>query len=75
MVYDRWQRTGPRVPATFMGHFYVELSGDVSDQESLKSALASMVAGLAGEDMANAARRGGLVRLPRMGCAVGGSYS
>jgi hypothetical protein len=64
-----------RLPATFMGHFYVELSGDTSDHERLRSALARLVAGLAGEDMANTARGGGSVRLPRMGCTGGGSYS
>ena len=64
-----------RLPATFMGHFYVELSGDTSDHERLRSAFESLVADLAGGDMAIAARGGGSVRLPRMGCAVGGSYS
>lgn len=63
-----------RVPATFMGHFYAELSGDASNHERLRLGLASLVA-LVGEDMGNATRVGGSVRLHRMGCAVGGSYS
>jgi len=53
-----------RPPPTFMGHFYVELSGDVSDRECLRSAMASLVAGLAGEDIANAARGSRSVPLP-----------
>lgn len=65
-----------RLPATFMGHFYVELSGDdADDRESLRVVLARLVADLAGEDMANATRVGRSVRLPRMGCAVGESYN
>jgi hypothetical protein len=63
-----------RVPATFMGHFYVELSGDdADDRESLRVMLAGLVADLAGEDIANATRVGRSVRFPRMGCAVGRS--
>lgn len=47
-----------RLPATFVGHFYVELSGDdADDRESLSVVLAGLVADLAGEDMANATRR------------------
>jgi hypothetical protein len=62
-----------RVPATFMGHFYVELSGDgADDRESLRVVLAGLVADLAGEDMANATRVVRSLRLPRIGCAVGG---
>ena len=64
-----------RVPATFMGHFYVELSGDASDHECLRSALESLVAGLARKDGKSATRSGRSVRLARMGCAIGGSYS
>jgi hypothetical protein len=65
-----------RVPATFMGHFYVELSEDgADDRESLRVALARLVAGPTDEDMASAARVDRSVRLPRMGCAIGGSYS
>jgi hypothetical protein len=63
-----------RLPATFMGHFYVELSeDDADDRESLRVALARLMAGLTDEDMASAARVGRSVRLPRMGCAVGGA--
>ena len=65
-----------RLPATFMGHYYVELSGDdADDRESLRVVLASLVADLAGGDMAGATRVGGSARLPRMGCAVGGRHS
>jgi hypothetical protein len=65
-----------RLPATFMGHFYVELSeDDADDRETLSVALARLVAGLTEEDMANATRVDRSVRLPRMGCAAGGSYS
>jgi hypothetical protein len=64
-----------RMPATFMGHFYVELSGDSEDRERLRLVLANLVRGLGGEDTADATRGGGSVRLPRMGCAGGGSYS
>lgn len=64
-----------RLPATFMGHFYVELSGDANDLERLRSVLANLVAGLAGKDRASATRAGCSVELPRMGCAVGGIYS
>jgi hypothetical protein len=60
-----------RLPATFMGHFYVELSGDTSDRERLKSALARLVAGLAGKNKAGANRFGRSGPLFRMGCAVG----
>ena len=58
-----------RLPASFMGHFYVELSGYVSDHECLRSALARLVAGLVGKDRAS--RAGCSVEIPRMGCAVG----
>jgi hypothetical protein len=64
-----------RLPATFMGHFYVELSGDSEDRERLRSVLANLVAGLAGKDRASATRAGCSVELARMGCAVGGIYS
>jgi hypothetical protein len=60
-----------RLPATFMGHFYVELSGDVSDHECLRSALASLVAEIVGKDRARPTLCP--VELPRMGCAVGRS--
>src|SRR5713226_8994754 len=35
------------LPATFMGHFYVKLSGDASDHDCLKSAVESLVTGRA----------------------------
>lgn len=60
-----------RVPATFMGHFYVELSGEVSDRDCLRSALASLVAGLVGKERASPTLAGRSIELPRMGCAVG----
>jgi hypothetical protein len=60
-----------RLPATFMGRVYVELSGDVSDHEYLRSALASLVAGLVGKDRARPTLCP--VEFPRMGCAVGRS--
>jgi len=53
------------LPATFMGHFYVELAGDASDRECLKSALATLVGGPKAENGRSAG-------LARMGCAVGG---
>jgi hypothetical protein len=55
-----------RLPATFMGHFYVELLGAASDRECLRSALAKLTVGLAGKNVAGA-------DLSRMGCAVGGN--
>jgi len=64
-----------RLPATFVGHFYVELAGDTSDHECLKSAMAGLVADLVGDDMGNATRVGRSVRVQRMGCAAGGSHS
>jgi hypothetical protein len=60
-----------RLPATFMGHFYVELTGDSEDRERLRSALGSLVGGLAGKDGASATRSGRSVRLARMGCDAG----
>jgi hypothetical protein len=55
-----------RLPATFMGHYYVELSGDGSDHECVSSALTGLVAGLVGKDRADPTRAGGAVELPRM---------
>jgi hypothetical protein len=62
-----------RLPATFMGHFYVELSGDADDFERLRSALTSLVASLVGKDRASPTLGGRSIELPRMGCAVGRS--
>lgn len=59
------------IPATFVGHFFVELTGDSTDHEELKSALASVVAGLAGKGRTGATRVRRSVRLPRFGCAAG----
>jgi hypothetical protein len=57
-----------RLPATFMGHFYLELSGDTTDHERLRSVLANLVAGLSRR---NGASVGSLLLagLPRLGCA------
>ena len=55
-----------RLPATFMGHFYVELSGDASDYERLKSAVASLA------PLRSMPFRAGRSRqLSRMGCGAG----
>src|SRR5437867_12727790 len=48
-----------RLPATFMGHFYVGLSGDAGDYDRLKPAVASLVAGSQSR------------QLSRMGCGAG----
>jgi hypothetical protein len=49
-----------------MGRFYVELAGDASDYDSLKSAVANLVA------LRSTQVRGGrLESLPRMRCGVG----
>jgi hypothetical protein len=58
------------MPETFAGHFYVELAGDSSDQECLKSALIRMGEGITDGSMRGAAA-GRSIRLPRFGCAVG----
>ena len=56
------------LPATFMGHFYVELCGDASDHDRLQSAMARLVA------LRSAPLRAGRSRpLSRMGCGVGAS--
>ena len=61
------------LPATCMGHFYVELSGGASDQECLRAALVSVTASLADKNGAGHRTRRAVqpVGLSRMGCAVG----
>jgi len=57
-----------RVPATFMGHFYAELSGDSEDRGRLRSVLANLVAGLSrrnGASVGSSLPAG----LARLGCA------
>jgi hypothetical protein len=58
------------MPETFVGHFYVELAGDSSDPECLKSALIRMGEGITDTSMRGAAA-GRSIRLPRFACAVG----
>jgi len=59
------------MPETFAGHYYLELVGDVSDQERLKSALTRVAAGLMPRGKTGApAMNGRSIRLPRFMCAV-----
>jgi hypothetical protein len=50
-----------RLPATCMGHYCVELAGDDSDGEELRTALTAVVSAL---------RTNGRIQLERLGCAA-----
>jgi hypothetical protein len=58
------------MPETFAGHFYVELAGDASDEECLKSALTRVGEGIADRSMGGVTTARS-IQLPRFGCAIG----